>query len=54
MSHQNILGILEATSGFMYNSYLDINQFYISEQTIVVSWRRLYVAYFLEATESCI
>ena len=35
MSHQTILGILEATMGSVYNSYLDVNQFYMSEQTIV-------------------
>ena len=35
MSHQTILGILEATMGCVYNSYLDVNQFYMSEQTIV-------------------
>ena len=35
MSHQTILGILEATMGFVYNSYLDVNEFYISDQTIV-------------------
>ena len=35
MSHQTILGILEATMGFVYTSSLDVDQFYISEQTIV-------------------
>ena len=35
VTESTILGILEATMGFVYNSYLDVNQFYISEQTIV-------------------
>ena len=45
MSHQTILRILQATLGSVYNPYLDVKHFDMSEQTIVS---------ILEATVRCV